>query len=123
MIKRGQDPAKGCWSVPGGRREPGESDEAATVREVAEETGLRVVVERLVGTVEREAPDGSVYVIRDYLCAPVEGIDLAVVRAADDADDAGWFTEQEVRRLDCSPGLLPAFDEWGVWNLRSSSEG
>lgn len=116
MIKRGQEPAKGRWSVPGGRKEAGESDEAATIREVGEETGLRVIVERLVGTVERDAPDGSVYVIRDYRCAPVDGVDPAVVQAGDDADDAGWFTEQEVRRLDCSPGLLAAFDEWGVFS-------
>jgi ADP-ribose pyrophosphatase YjhB (NUDIX family) len=115
MVKRGQEPAKGRWSVPGGRKEAGESDEEATIREVGEETGLQVIVKELVGSVERDAPDGSVYVIRDYLCSPVDGIDPAVVRAADDADDAGWFTEQEVRRLDCSPGLLAAFDEWGVF--------
>jgi len=33
MILRGQEPAKGCWSVPGGRVEPGESDQQATARE------------------------------------------------------------------------------------------
>lgn len=114
LIQRGQEPAKGCWSVPGGRKEPGESDALATAREVLEETGLHVVVGALVGTVERDAPDGSVYVIRDYACTPVDGIDAAVVRAATDADDAGWFTPDEVRRLTCSPGLVEAFEEWGV---------
>ena len=39
MILRGHEPGKGLWSIPGGRIEPGESDEQAVVREVREETG------------------------------------------------------------------------------------
>ena len=59
--------------------EPGESDAAATAREVLEETAVPVQVGRLVGTVERDAPGGGVYVIRDYLCRPAAG--STVVRA------------------------------------------
>ncbi len=114
LIKRGQEPARGCWSVPGGRKEPGESDEEATAREVLEETGLEVVVGDLAGVVERDAPDGSVYVVRDYWCTLRAGVDPSGVRAGDDADDAAWFTAAAVRSLDCSPGLVEAFDEWGV---------
>lgn len=114
MVRRGNEPAKGCWSVPGGRREPGESDAAATAREVLEETGLHVRVGHLVGTVERDAADGSVYVVRDYLCTPLDHVDPAAVRAADDATDAGWYTPEEVHALDCVPGLLQALHEWGV---------
>jgi 8-oxo-dGTP diphosphatase len=113
LVKRGQEPAKGRWSVPGGRVEAGESDVVATAREVLEETGVRVRVGRLVGTVERDAPGGGVYLIHDYVCeAYVEDVDA--VRAGDDADDAGWFTPDEVRALDTSPGLVEALTEWGV---------
>lgn len=112
-MRRGQEPAKGTWSVPGGRVEPGESDEEATVREVLEETGLHVQAGRFVGTVERDAPGGGVYVVRDLECRLVPGAD-ASVRAGDDADDAGWFTTQEVLDLDCSPGLVEALTGWGV---------
>ena len=114
LVRRGQEPAKGTWSVPGGRVEAGESDEAATAREVFEETALRVDVGGLVGSVEREAPGGGVYVIRDFACSPVSDVDVTAVRAGDDADEVGWFTPDEVRRLDCSPGLVEALTEWGV---------
>ncbi len=116
LVLRGQEPAKGTWSVPGGRVEPGEADPEAVAREVLEETGQRVRVGRLVGTVERDAPAGGVYVIRDYLCHPVPsgGDAPAALRAGDDADDAGWFTVPEIHELSCSPGLVEALTAWQV---------
>lgn len=123
MVRRANEPAKGCWSIPGGRVEAGESDAEATAREVLEETGVKVSVGRFVGYVEREAPDGSVYAIRDYLCTPLDGIEPSVVRAGDDADDAGWFTSEQARALVCSPGLLEALEGWRVWSVNRSSAG
>jgi 8-oxo-dGTP diphosphatase len=113
LVKRGKEPAKGRWSVPGGRVEAGESDAEATAREVLEETGVRVRVGDLVGTVERDAPGGGVYLIRDYACV-AHADDVGSVQAGDDADDAAWFTPDEVRGLDISPGLVEALSEWGV---------
>jgi ADP-ribose pyrophosphatase YjhB (NUDIX family) len=110
LVRRANPPAQGLWSIPGGRVEPGEDDEAAVVREVAEETGLDVVPERLVGSVERDGPAGDVYVIEDFLCR-VAGGRLA---AGDDASDAGWFTAAALDHLPTSPGLLEALGEWDV---------
>jgi 8-oxo-dGTP diphosphatase len=114
LVRRANAPARGSWSVPGGRVEPGEDDATATAREVLEETGLDVAVGDHVGTVERDAPDGSVFVIRDYRCTPVPGADPARVVAGDDASDVGWFTPSQVRELDCVPGLVEALEEWGA---------
>ncbi len=79
------------------------------MRELAEETGLEVEVLSWVGRVERDAPDGGVYVIDDFVCAVRAG----VLRAGDDADDARWVDAAELARLDLSPGLLEALTEWG----------
>ena len=112
LVRRGTPPSRGSWSVPGGRVETGESDPEATAREVLEETGLRVVVGRLAGTVELDAPDGGVYEVHDYLCAPVAGADVAAVRGGDDADEARWFAAEDVRGLVTSPGLVATLEGW-----------
>ena len=111
VILRGKEPARGCWSLPGGRVEPGETHEAAVVREVLEETGLAVRIVREVGTVRRHAPGGGTYVIRDFLA---ESTSDGVPTAGDDADDARWVTAQELAALPTSPGLIEALREWGL---------
>ena len=50
VVRRGREPGRGLWSVPGGRVEPGESVGVAVEREVLEETGLHVTVGIRVGT-------------------------------------------------------------------------
>ena len=110
LIRRGQEPALGLWSLPGGRVEPGEDDATAVIREVAEETGLVVAAGEEVGSVVRDAPGGDLYEIHDYACTVTSGR----VRAADDAADAGWFAPVELAGLPTSPGLVEALTEWGL---------
>ena len=114
LVKRGQEPAKGTWSIPGGRVEAGESDADAVEREVREETGLAVQAGPFAGVVERDAPTGDVYVIRDYVCRPARGADASDVRGGDDAEEAAWFTPEQVRALVTSPGLVEAIEGWGL---------
>ncbi|WP_177220968.1 NUDIX hydrolase [Lentzea xinjiangensis] len=107
LVRRANPPGEGLWSVPGGRVEPGEADEAAVTREVAEETGLSVTVGRLVGTVERSAPNG-VFLILDYECQVTSG----VLRAGDDASDVAWADSATLATLPTTDGLLEALSGW-----------
>ena len=114
LVRRGTEPGRGLWSIPGGRVEPGETGPEATAREVQEETGLQVVVGELVGRVERAGPGGVTYVIDDFRAVAAPGVDPAVLVAGDDADEARWFTVPELSDLECVEGLLEALRSWSV---------
>ena len=108
LVRRGREPGRGLWSMPGGRCEPGETAAATAVREVREETGLTVLAGAVVGRVERPGPDGVVYVIDDVACVPVAG----QLVPGDDADDARWVDAAELQLLPLTEGLLDALTGW-----------
>ncbi len=110
LIRRARQPAAGLWSLPGGRVEAGESDAAAVVREVHEETGLVVAVGALAGRVSLPGLDGAIVDIADYVCT-VRGGDLV---AGDDAADARWVTAAELAALPTTDGLVEALTSWGA---------
>lgn len=95
LVRRGTEPLRGQWSLPGGLVEVGEALAAALVREVNEETGLEVKVVELIELLDRiHREDGRVrfhYVIADYLCKVVGGS----LRAASDADEVRWVERAE----------------------------
>jgi ADP-ribose pyrophosphatase YjhB (NUDIX family) len=114
LIERGVPPARGMWSVPGGKLEHGERLADAVEREVHEETGLRVRCGPLVDVVERvipgEAPDAPAlhFVILDYL-ATVEGMPEPV--AGSDVTAARWVAWSELAGLPLTTGLLPVLEK------------
>jgi 8-oxo-dGTP diphosphatase len=100
LIKRGHEPLKGEWSIPGGLLEIGETVRQAAEREALEETNLVVRATELLGVFDRIVEDSDKrtcyhYVLIDFLCQKISG-DL---HASGDADDAQWFTPDEVRGL------------------------
>ena len=111
LIRRGHGPAAGEWSVPGGRVEAGEPVEAAVVREMAEETGLPVVVDELLGWVER-FEDDSHYVILDFRVTVLDP-DMPL-RAGDDAAEATWVPVTDVGERRTVDGLYEFLQDTGV---------
>ncbi len=114
LVRRGTEPGRGQWSIPGGRVDPGETSLEAVVREIEEETALHIVPTRLAGVVERAGREGQVYVIEDWLARPAPGVDPAQVLAGDDAAEVGWFSGDELAALDCVEGLLEQLRTWEV---------
>lgn len=110
LIERATDPGRGQWSIPGGRIEPGETLHQAVVREVAEETGLKVTVGPLLGLAERIS-DRFHIVIVDYL---VEVVGDPIPTAGDDAAAAAWIALDEMAQLDLVDGLAGFLTDHGI---------
>ncbi len=95
LVRRGTEPLKGHWTLPGGMLELGEALTAGTVREVREETGLDVEPIELIELLDRVHREGERvryhYVIADYLCRVTGG----ELRAASDADAVRWVERSE----------------------------
>ena len=101
LIRRGQPPRHGEWSIPGGRVEPGETLREALVREIAEETGLTVAVGELINVVElfERDSDGALshYVLIDFSCQA----GAAEAHPASDVTECRWVSPAEA--VSCVP--------------------
>jgi len=126
LVERGKEPLRGCWSLPGGVLETGETLEEGVAREVREETGLHVKPVKLLEIFERIIRDASGaaeyhYVLLDYICR-VTGGSLC---AADDACGAAWVPRARLANYRITAGTLPViekgFREYKLSSRRVSS--
>jgi ADP-ribose pyrophosphatase YjhB (NUDIX family) len=107
LIRRGSEPLKGQWSIPGGTLKLGETLEEGVRRELGEETGLGVRVLELIEVFERIFPDEPAharrpqyhFVILDYLCERVDG----GPRPGSDVTDIAFASEEELARYNLTP--------------------
>ena len=107
LVKRRHAPLAGCWSLPGGAVEVGETLQEGVRRELREEIGIEVTVGPLIELLDRITRDDSGriryhYVLADYLCGRVSGTlrpgsDARTVALADPAALASYeLTERAV---------------------------
>lgn len=108
IVRRGQPPSQGDWSIPGGRVELGETLRQAALRELAEECGpaLRVDLKGVAVTLDRiaTAPGGRVryhYVLIDFVAEHLAGEPTA----GTDALEVRWATLADLAALPTTPGL------------------
>lgn len=105
LIKRGKEPLKGHWSLPGGSQEPGETMEECARRELTEETALTAGEMVFVRVRDRmgHKDDGELthhFVLATFIAETYSG----VAEAGDDAADLGWFALEEMNTLLTTPG-------------------
>ena len=100
VVRRGKEPLKGHWSIPGGAVELGETLREAAAREAREETGLMVEageVLEVLDSIYRD-PEGRTrfhYVLVDFVCRRLGG----ELRAASDVSEARWITLEDLPEL------------------------
>ena len=111
------------WTQPGGHMEYNETPEEAALREVFEETGLRV---RLLGErfpreddfirplgIQRNrktTDDGETHMHIDIIYAAVPNDDSAVSINTKENDDVAWFSREELDYIDCFPDIKITMD-------------
>ncbi|MCJ8504234.1 NUDIX domain-containing protein [Kocuria flava] len=110
LVRRGRAPQRGRWTLPGGALEPGETVAGAAVREVLEETGLRVRVLRELGTVRVPAGEDLVYEVHDVEAVACGG----TLWAGDDAAAVRWAAPGELAGLATTDGLIGHLVRFGV---------
>jgi 8-oxo-dGTP diphosphatase len=104
LIRRGSEPLRGEWSIPGGTLKLGESLQQGVARELLEETGLEVRVLELIEVFDRVFPGDDSraaekqlaprfhFVIVDYLCERLRG----EAHAGSDVTDVAFARENEL---------------------------
>lgn len=105
LVRRGREPGRGLWAVPGGKIEPGEEMKVAARRETAEETGLDVEIGDVIWVGEVIEP-GYHIVLIDYAGEVIGG----ELRHGDDADEVRWVDLDQAKDLALTPTMYPLLD-------------
>ena len=100
LVQRSRGPFEGCWAVPGGKVDFGESMRDAARREVQEETGLQVELGPVIWTGDA-ITEHEHYVLVDFLGTVTGG----QLQAADDAADARWVAFADLPGLPLTPTM------------------
>ncbi len=106
LVKRGREPSKGLWAVPGGKVEWGEPMRGAARREVLEETGLEVEIGDVVWVGEHVSEDHHIVLI-DFV-GTVQG---GTLEASDDAEEVRWVDLSTAEEYPLTPTMYELIEE------------
>lgn len=115
LIRRGQEPRRGWWQIPGGYCEHDESIHHAVVREVYEEAKVQAQVENVLGLRHSlGAPSANVYVI--FRLTPLAGEPEA---DGDEITGAGYFSLDEIETME----KVQSLSKWAIGAALARSDG
>lgn len=115
LIRRGQEPRRGWWQLPGGYCENDEEIDHAVVREVYEEAGVRAEIVNVVGLRNSlGAPSTNVYVI--FRLNPIDGEPIA---DGDEITGAGYFSLDEIATMD----KVQSLTKWAIETALTQDTG
>ena len=97
LIQRGNEPFKGCWAFPGGFMNMDETTEQCAIRELEEETGLKVTEIKQIGAYSKVDRDPRGRTITVAYLAIIDKV--ANVKGLDDAAKAQWFPLSDLPKL------------------------
>lgn len=102
--ERGYGEFEGGWEFPGGKVEPGESNDIALIREIQEELDVDIIVGDLITTVEYDYP--TFHLSMDCYWAEVKSGDLTLK----EANAAKWLTKEQLDSVDWLPADIELVD-------------
>jgi len=112
LEKRKSAPGRGKWTIPGGLVELGESAEQTVIREVKEETNLKVEQPKLIDVVNNitlDKNDRIKYHFVIILFSAVLSDNPKKARASDDAEELRWLPLDEVENYDLTKSFREFF--------------
>lgn len=110
--QRGYGDFKDGWEFPGGKMEPGETPEAALVREIQEELDTTISVDKLLRTVEYDYP--KFHLTMHCFFSSIASGDLVLK----EHEAAQWLTAETIDSVDWLPAdlvLIPGIKEYMGW--------
>ncbi|MFY9288360.1 MAG: NUDIX hydrolase [Alphaproteobacteria bacterium] len=100
LVKRGKEPRKGEWSLPGGVQELGETIMQAAVREAREETDLDITPLGIITAIDAMTKDTKKKIEYHYTLIEVAAESReGKAKARSDVDEVCWATLEEVEKL------------------------
>ena len=97
LIQRGNEPFKGQWAFPGGFMNMDETTEQCAVRELEEETGLKISKIKQIGAYSKVDRDPRGRTVTVAYLAIIDKVEA--VKGLDDAAKAQWFSLSDLPKL------------------------
>jgi len=101
LVRRGQEPRKGEWSIPGGAIELGETIRETACREVQEECGIEIEAGELLDVIDAIYRDEKEQIRYHYVLIELDAEYLGgEIKVGSDIQEARWVTREELLKFD-----------------------